>query len=135
MAEAIANNLISNYDSTLKLEFSSAGIYAVKGQSASLNAAKIVEELGLDLSYHIATPISEELLEESDLILTLTEAHKHLIISHFPKSKDKTHTLLGYVGESGDIEDPFGGDIGVYRNCAIQIKESIEKLLLIIKES
>jgi protein-tyrosine-phosphatase len=135
MAEAISNNLISNNNSTLKLQFSSAGIYAVKGQSASLNAAKIMEEIGLDLSYHIATPISEELLNESDLILTLAEGHKNLIISRFPNYKDKTHTLLEYVGGSGDIEDPFGGDIGVYRKCAIQIKESIEKLLLIIKES
>jgi protein-tyrosine-phosphatase len=138
MAEAISNSLVSNTkgnSSTLKVEFSSAGIYAVKGQSASLNAAKAMEDMGLNLSHHIATPISEELLEVSDLILTLTESHKHLIISRFPNYKDKTHTLLEYIGECGDIEDPFGGDIGVYRNCAQQIKGSIEKLLLIIKES
>lgn len=134
MAEAIANNLKKDLDSTLNVEFSSAGIYAVKGQSASTNASKVMEEMGLDLSCHIATPVSTELLEEVELILTLTEGHKRSLDSHFPNFREKTFTLLEYVGENGDIEDPFGGDINVYRKCAAQIKNSIEKLLLIIKE-
>ena len=133
MAEAIAINLINK--SAFKVEFSSAGIFAVKGQGASLNAAKIMSEMGLDISFHIATPVTEELLVESDLILTLTIAHKNLIISKYPNSKEKTFTLLEYVGETGDISDPFGGDINVYKNCANTIKTSIEKLLLILKES
>lgn len=132
MAEALAKDLEKK--NTLNIEFSSAGIYAVKGQSASVNATNIMKEMGIDLSYHIATPISEEIIAGNNLILTLTEAHKNTIISHFPDAKDKTFSLLEYVGENGDIEDPFGGDVGVYRECAIQIKKSIEKLLLILKE-
>lgn len=132
MAEAVANNLKS--DTTIGVEFSSAGIYAVKGQSASLNATKIMEEMGLDLTHHIAIPISEELLKEADLILTLTEAHKVLVLSNYPNAKDKTFTILQYVGETGDIEDPFGGDISVYRKCGADIKNTIEKLLIILKE-
>lgn len=132
MAEAISKKLNNN---TPGVEFSSAGIYAVKGQGASSNAIRIMEEMELDLSHHIATSITEELLLEADLILALTEAHKQLLISNFPSVKDKTFTLLGYIGEKGDIEDPFGGDINIYRSCATQIRNSIEKLLLILKES
>jgi protein-tyrosine-phosphatase len=133
MAEALANNLIS--ESALEVKFSSAGIYAVKGQGASLNAAKIMSERGIDLSFHIASPVTEELIMGADLILTLTTAQKNLIIDNYANAYEKTFTLLEYVGETGDISDPFGGDINIYRNCANSIESSIEKLLLILKES
>lgn len=133
MAEALANTIISS--SAFEVEFSSAGIYAVKGQSASQNAARVMNEMGIDISHHISTPISDELLDDNQLILTLTESHKNLIFSNYPNARNKTFTLLEYIGENGDITDPFGGDIEIYRNCATQIKNAIEKLLLILKES
>lgn len=134
MAEAIANNLKKEYEHTMSVEFSSAGVYAVKGQSASLNALKAMDEMGIDLSCHISTPVSEDIIEKTDLVLTLTKGHKNTLLSLFPNSRDKVFTLLEYIGENGDIEDPFGGDTDIYRICANQIKKAIEKLLLIIKE-
>jgi protein-tyrosine-phosphatase len=135
MAEAIANSLKDN--EIAEVDFSSAGIYAVKGQSASQNAFVVMEEMGIDLSYHIAAPVTEELLRESDLILALAETHKKTILAHFQEISDladKTFTIMEYVGETGDIADPFGGDIGIYRNCSLTIKRVIDKLLKKIKE-
>jgi protein-tyrosine-phosphatase len=136
MAEAIANNLKDN--EIAGMDFSSAGIYAVKGQSASQNAFVVMKEMGIDLSYHIAAPVTEDLLKESDLILALAETHKKTILSRFQEISglaDKTYTIMEYIGETGDVADPFGGDIGVYRNCSLTIKTVIEKLFKKIKES
>lgn len=133
MAETLANSMIAS--SAFEVEFSSAGIYAVKGQSASQNASRVMNEMGLDISRHISTPVSDELLNDATLILTLTEAHKNLIFSNYPNAGHKTFTLLEYIGENGDITDPFGGPIDTYRSCATKIKNSVEKLLLKLKES
>lgn len=143
MAEAIANNLKDR--EIADVEFSSAGIYAVKGQSASQNATTVMEEMGIDLSYHIASPVTEELLNEADLILTLTEGHKKTLLANHGlhmQLEDRLFTLKEYVNANGakastdkDIADPFGGDLSVYRVCSQQIKEQIEKLISKIKES
>jgi protein-tyrosine-phosphatase len=133
MAEVLANNLING--SALEVEFSSAGIYANMGQNASEGATRVMGEMGLDLSKHFAKTVTPELVHKADIILALTIGHKNLIVSRYPEARQKTFTLLEYIGEVGDIEDPFGGDVIVYRNCANTIKSSIEKLLLILKES
>lgn len=133
MAEGIAKAYVEA--NKLEHKISSAGLYAFAGDSASLNAAKVMEEMGIDVSCHIAKPLTKEALENSDIILTMTNAHKEAVLRVYPSSHNKVFTLLEYIGENGDISDPFGGDLQVYRNCANQLKISIEKLFQKIKES
>lgn len=133
MAEAIAKNEVRKRK--LNHDIASAGIYAFAGDGPSINAARVMEEMGLDVTCHIATPLSKEILENSDLILAMTEAHKMNILKNNPSLGNKIFTLLEYIGEEGDIADPFGGDIGIYRKCANEIITAIEKLFEKIKES
>lgn len=126
MAEAIAKKEaeLRNID----IDISSAGIYAFPGEIASFNAVMVMEEMGFDLSCHISTSISRDRLEESDLIITMTKAHKDSLLSIVTSISNKVYSLLEYIGENGDIADPFGGDINTYRRCAVQLKNSIVKL-------
>ena len=133
MAEAIAKS--ESKAMGLDIEFSSAGIYAIKGSSASYNASKVMEEMGYDLSCHISIPLNLEITEDSELILTMTESHKKAVINAFPSASKKVFTLMEYIGEQSDIEDPFGGDISTYRGISLALRSSINKLLLIIRES
>lgn len=133
MAEAIAKNEAEKRN--LNLDIASAGIYAFAGDGPSINSVRVMEEMGLDVACHIATPLSEEILENSDLVLTMTEGHKLNILKNNPSLGSKVFTMLEYIGEEGDIADPFGGDISVYRECANQIKITIEKIFEKIKES
>jgi protein-tyrosine-phosphatase len=133
MAEAIAKNEAKTIG--INAEISSAGIYAFKGASASQNAAKVMHEMNLDVSCHMATPISQGLLENSDIILTMTEDHKSAILSSYPSYSSKIFNLTEYVGEKGNISDPFGGNVDRYRECANEIKRLIVKLFIKLKES
>lgn len=133
MAEAIAKSEAKKRN--IDIEIASAGIYAFAGDSASLNAARVMEEMGLDVSCHIATPLSEEMLGKYDLILTMTNAHKASILNLYQSFKEKVFTLLEYTGSEGDIADPFGGDINIYRQCAMEIQRAIEKVFSKIMES
>lgn len=133
MAEAIAKNIAENRG--IDIEISSAGIHAFAGDGASVNAVKVMEEMGIDVACHIAKPVSKELIEDNDLILTMTKSHKDTLIFLYPSAKDKIFTLMEYAGKDGDIVDPFGGDVNVYRSCAEQLKNLIEEMFDKIKES
>lgn len=132
MAEGIAK--AKSKKMNIDADFSSAGLFAFAGSYASSNAARVMDEMGIDISCHITRPLTQELVDASDLILTMTGSQKASIVSHFKNAEKKVYTLLEYVGEGGDIEDPIGGDIDVYRNCAVQLKKSILELLKKIKE-
>ncbi|WP_027307907.1 low molecular weight protein arginine phosphatase [Caloramator sp. ALD01] len=133
MAEGIAKKRAQELN--LDMDISSAGIYATNGASCSLNALLAMEEMGIDIRNHLSRQLTYELLENSDLILTMTRAHKDTILSYYPSFSNKVFTLLEYIGVSGDIVDPFGGDIDTYRACANEIKQAIDILFSKLKES
>lgn len=128
MAEAIA--IKEAKEKKLDVKIKSAGIYAASGQAASANAVEAMREMNIDLSCHISTPVSEKILKDSDLILTMTLAHKSALAFKYPYVEGKIHTLMEYVGRNEDIVDPFGGDIDVYRRSAAQIREAVKRLFL-----
>jgi protein-tyrosine-phosphatase len=49
-------------------------------------------------------------------------------LSYLPEARDKVFTLPDLAGSAADIADPFGGDLGVYRLCAEQIAQLIDKV-------
>ncbi len=120
MAAAIMNKIAMENDLDVRIE--SAGIFAQDGQSASDNAVKALETYNIDLSNHRTKPVTEDIVKQSDIILTMTEAHKQILK---PLAEEKVYTLLEYAGDSGDINDPYGGDLDEYRNTAQEIYDSL----------
>jgi protein-tyrosine-phosphatase len=133
MAEAIARHEAESRG--LDIDIASAGVFAFKGAGASENASKVMHDMNLDVSRHMATPLTHVILENSNIILTMTRSHKNSILSNYPEFSNKVYTFTEYVGEEGDILDPFGGDIIVYNNCASEIKRLVGKLFSKIMES
>ena len=86
----------------------SAGTAALHGMSASGHALTAAHTLGLDLSMHQSKPITPELAQKADLILVMTRAHKDMLLGAWPALAGKIHTIKEFVGESGDVADPFG---------------------------
>lgn len=122
----MAAALLRSRSSSLKI--ASAGLATEDGLPASSFAQKAVLELGADLKEHRSQRIGEELVAEADLILTMTGGHRQWLEAHFPQSRGRTFTLAEFVGQPGDVVDPFGGTQDVYRQTASQLEELIEKL-------
>lgn len=99
MAEAVARSL--------GLDASSAGLSASEGAPATPEALEAGASRGLDLSAHRSRPLSAELVDESDLILTMTEDHKSALLRRFPQANVR---LLA----DHDIEDPYGSSLETY---------------------
>lgn len=105
MAEALFKKMLADIgEEGSDIEVMSAGTGAIEGQQASPQAVSAMAEEGLDLSQHRSKQITAEMIEEADLVLTMTRRHKESIISMVPAAKDKVFTLKEFAYKEG-IDD------------------------------
>ncbi|RCX14332.1 protein-tyrosine phosphatase [Anaerobacterium chartisolvens] len=140
MAEGIFKSIIKD-NAKLSVEYTcnSAGTAAFSGDGASGNAIRaLMEQWDVDISLHRSKQVTDRDIEEASIVLTMTRAHKEGIISMFPKARGKVFTLKEYAsgatdyyasGTSNydlDIVDPYGMPLHVYKQCAREIRNSLE---------
>jgi protein-tyrosine phosphatase len=128
MAAGIFNRMLAQ-NQIEGITADSAGIYAQDGSAASENAIKAAYELGADIHMHRSKRLTEQLVQQNDVLYAMTPQHKSMIETAYPKSRGKVF-LIG----SG-IDDPFGGDLDVYRKCRNQIKDALEFIIKGIKQN
>lgn len=100
----------------LPVEVNSAGTGAWEGAPASEGSYLVALERGLDLSGHRARLLTRTLVDEADLILTMSRPH--LARVRELGGAGRAHLLGEYAGLAGpraDVADPFGGDLDDYR--------------------
>ncbi len=109
------------------VEIGSAGISAMEGSMASKGARAAMAAMGLSLEAHRSRQVTSQLAEEADLILTMTHAHAVALgrMTHHPR----VYTLYEYVGEIGDVQDPFGSPDHVYEECARRMQPRIGRAI------
>lgn len=131
MAESIFNFLCDIEDT----KAISAGVSIVNNSKTSKNSADIVREsMGVDISDRKAIQLTCCMVQNCELILTMTKSIKDILCEAFPKFKHKIFTLNGYVSVSNDIVDPFGSNVEIYKKTYTQLKSSIVLLLNKLKE-
>lgn len=100
----------------------SAGVHALPGVPATEEAVEALAEEGIDISRHRARRLTPELAEQASLILTMTGSHKSEVLRVAPRAESKTFTLTEYTGLSGDLTDPLGQPLAVYRDYASRLR-------------
>lgn len=131
MAEAILKKAIEESGRNIE-EYciSSAGISTVDGMDASKHSIEALKELGIDLSNHRSKVITKELIDNSDIILTMTKSHKEILVQAVPKCKEKVYTFKGFVNKTElDISDPFGGNLDTYKDTMKEIIYSVNEIV------
>ncbi len=96
----------------------SAGIAAMPGGTPSPEAVDVMHESGIEISEHRSQPLSDRLVNEADLILTMTSAHRQMVLAQWPTAGNRVHVL---GRDQGDIFDPIGMPLEYYEACAQQI--------------
>lgn len=109
----------------------SAGISAPPGSRAAAEAIQTMQERGLDLTQHESQPLSERIVRFADVILTMTRGHRDAIVQAWPDAEPRVHLISR---SRGDVADPIGGPLDLYRRCSEQLdgylKEWVEELPL-----
>jgi len=126
MAQVLAQELFRAQG--LALEAFSCGVAAYGGLAASANAVAAIADCSLSLATHKSQMLCEELLKEAVIAIAMTGGHKAHLLSLMPAHSEKIVTLLELCNEQGDVADPFGGDMDVYKNCMKQIKNCIDQI-------
>ena len=121
----------------LDINVCSSGIYGEEGMGASYLAKEAMEEYGVSLDSHIAKVTSKTNVEDMDLVLCATLGHKRILLQMYPNLSEKIYTIKEYAyGEDildKDISDPWGYDITVYRRCATELTNAIDKIISKLK--
>ncbi|HJV45245.1 MAG TPA: low molecular weight protein arginine phosphatase [Bacillota bacterium] len=129
MAEGMMRQLAALHG--LEMEVKSAGVFAMVGAPASSHTDTILRNRGIDDFFHSSQTVTPELIEWSDLILTMTTSHKDILLSYFPAAIPKTFTIKEYVinEENGDVTDPFGGPLEAYQETEKELNEILNKMI------
>ncbi len=122
--------------SRAELRVCSAGVMAGYGSAASRYAITAVGELGVDMSAHRSQPVTDPLVDDALLLVVMTEAHRVCLRERYPAAEAKIRLLKSFdpQSEDGDVMDPIGLSMDVYRFVRDEIARALWGLDLHLQE-
>ncbi len=88
MAEGILKERLKQINET-DINVSSAGISAFEGEPANQKSIKVLENRGINIKAHRARQLTNDIISQSDLILTMTVSHRNIINDYINKKTEK----------------------------------------------
>ncbi|MFZ5980064.1 MAG: low molecular weight protein arginine phosphatase [Candidatus Zixiibacteriota bacterium] len=115
-----------------KFEVISSGTFAADGYPATQYAREAAKMWDIDLSTHASQQLTEELIEDTDLIFAMTPGHLRDIVSLVPEAADKVFLFKNFPSNDPDgegVEDPIGQELAKYNEVFLEIGEYLGKNL------
>ena len=129
MKECILDE-VTLQDQNLPIKVISAGTHAINGYPATEYAIEAAARHGIDIRFHRSRQLSEEVVKDADLILTMEINHTNIIkqnwsyincvyeLKNFGHKKEKNKPNM-------EIMDPIGMSFDIYLNVFHEIKKEI----------
>jgi protein-tyrosine phosphatase len=118
MAEYLFRDLVYTLDPETDWHIASAGCWARPNNLATQTAVTVMQDREIDISGHLSQPITEDILNNFNLILCMEDEHKRFIQRNFPSTEQKTYLLYEMIGKEQEIWDPVGMSPFAYENTA-----------------
>ena len=134
MAERVLKHLLKSRG-ILGTEVSSAGLLDMQGAPADETARRVLREYGLDDEGHRSRMLTEPMIAEADLIVTMERKQLQEIGDRYPHAMNKSRLLKSYLPDPGlseterEIRDPYGRSPFHYRLCYAEISLAMEGLI------
>jgi len=100
-----------------------------EGKNITEETRAVLLEMGIDPEGRKCRHIDKALVDWADIILTMELKHKHYIINLFPDDHSKVFLISEFVGEEGEIDNPYQQGIEAYRLCAKQLDRLVTLIL------
>jgi len=136
MAEALLQHALRAQEEPLRsLKVISAGVAARFGEPVSENSVLALRKVGIDISSHIAQPLTQKLVEEALAIFCMTESHRAMIELAFDPPPKNLFLFREFMPQTSDpeIPDPFGGPLRLYEACRDEMVEAVPSLIEYLK--
>lgn len=129
MAATIYKSLETNND----IKVISRGLVVLFPEPSNPKAETVLKSHNLELMGHISKQLKASDIDENTLILTMTEKQKQNIMEMFAYS-DNVYTIKEFVGENGDVTDPYGGTLIDYEECYVELARLVKKTVYKLNE-
>jgi protein-tyrosine phosphatase len=132
MAEALLRHALQAEAEPLRsCQVVSAGVAARKGDRISPNSVEALAKVGLRVSDHRSQPLNQELADQADLILCMTESHRAVIGLALDPAPKNVFLWREFMPAPADREigDPYGGTLKDYEACRDEMVEALPGLL------
>ena len=132
MAEVIARRRVADLGWE-QVEVASAGVAAADGYPASGGSVRAAEAHGLDLADHQSTLLTRSLVDEADLILTMSAGHLPRVLQL--EGGDRAAVITAFAaggsdeGGGGGVPDPIGGPDAEYAETFVVLDDLIQRAL------
>ena len=128
MAEGYLKYRLKQLGKDTQVNVTSAGTYAVQGETSPKFAKRAIEKYGANIDYHTASTLNNSNIKEATYVLVMTERHKRDVVAKYPEVAEKIILLGEYAKDKkyDQIDDPWGYSYDVYQKCAQEIVDSIE---------
>ena len=133
MAHVLLEQMLDERNARGRVLVRSGGIanHARDGMIPSLDARIVLREDGIHLAEDAMSSTDlrrhRELIAQAHLILTMTAQQKEMLGRYEEARERPIFTLKEFVGEDGDIGDPFDQGEEKYRACRDEIKRCLTK--------
>jgi len=121
----------------------SAGTHAIGGDPPTRGSRDAIQRLhGLDISHQRSSPLTVDLLRNSDFVFTMSKQQAMEAAALFPDAASNVRLLgafspatdaavgpadpNGHRAESSEISDPMGGDEAEYTSCCRRLGQSVD---------
>ena len=108
---------------------SSAGTHATAGLPMSAEMDAELAARGLTSHGFLSRPLSADVLDEADLVLTAEDAQRRFVVAHYPAAADKVMTIGRAAGYDEDVTDPFGRGPDAAASAAARLAAMLDSLL------
>lgn len=109
------------------VEVISRGLVVLFPEPVHVKAADMVRDGGIEIIDFQSAQLQQEDVEESDLILTMTEDQKDKVMEEYHGYKEVA-TINEYARVEGAVIDPYGMDEEDYERCFVQIAQLVKKI-------
>lgn len=129
MAEAIFNALLP-LENKHEVKAQSAGICTFADCTPSRYTVKTMQKKGIDVSEYLSSPLTPELIKNSDVLFVMEKEHQNHILNVYPEATHKTWLLKEFSsGKEMEILDPIGASEEAYTETAYLLENEIKNIM------
>jgi len=123
-AAAIMKNMHGMED----VDINSKGVVSLFEEPVNPKAVAVAKSNGIDISGYQSEQLSQGDFSMETLVLVMSDSMKKKIYEDF-NSAVNVYTVKEFVGETGDVEVPYGGELSDYGMCFEELERLIGKII------
>ncbi len=134
---ALADVMVRGYAEDSGIAVISAGFHHHPDRPSDPVMVDVAGQFGVDMSAMRSTRVTEQMLQDSDIIFVMEKSHYDRLIAVDPRLAEKVYLLGAHPNTSGwpaEIADPYGQAQGSYVACYDRIAEAVDIIKAVIAE-